>query len=96
MISSFTITTKENTIKGAKKCWKKGKKGKKRLNPTHLTEKSIISVYRFEAKTSTVYASGAILFHMKILGLNKGEQAHLNKRLTGLIGKVLDTFDASQ
>ena len=31
---------------------------------------------------------------MKILGLNKGEQAHLNKRLTGLIGKVLDKFDA--
>lgn len=44
MISSFTIMTKENAIKGAKKCWKKGKKGKKRLNPTHLTEKSIISV----------------------------------------------------
>ena len=88
MISSFTIMTKENAIKGANKCWKKGKKGK--------SEKSIISVYRFEAKTSTVYASGAILFHMKILGLNKGEQAHLNKRLTGLIGKVLDKFDASQ
>ena len=33
---------------------------------------------------------------MKILGLNKGEQAHLNKRLTGLIGNVLDKFDASQ
>ena len=83
MISSFTIMTKENVIKGANKCWKKGKKGKKRLNPTHLTEKSIISVL-------------PILFHMKILGLNKGEQAHLNKRLTGLIGKVLDKFDAGQ
>ena len=33
---------------------------------------------------------------MKILGLNKGEKAHLNKRLTGLIGKVLDKFDAGQ
>ena len=33
---------------------------------------------------------------MKTLGLNKGEQAHLNKRLTGLIGKVLDKFDAGQ
>ncbi|XP_058946050.2 uncharacterized protein [Pocillopora verrucosa] len=32
--------TTENAIKGANKCWKKGKKGKKRLNPTHLTEKT--------------------------------------------------------